>query len=116
LKVLPTQRISSILLVSHEILPIINKSKHPKKGEYKEQNGRTLSKKTKEPLQRSNHKSQGEHQVSELPHVTKNTSNKERGGPSERTPSLEESSPIARAHLKIEITYTHYNVTNILCL
>jgi hypothetical protein len=28
-------------LLIDETLPIINKSKHPKKGEYKEQNGRT---------------------------------------------------------------------------
>jgi hypothetical protein len=64
----------------------MNESKHPKKGEYKEQNGRTLSKKTKESPKRANHKSQGEHQVLELPLVAKSTSNKERGGPSERMP------------------------------
>jgi hypothetical protein len=40
---LPTSKIT--FLKSHlegdETLPIINKPKHPKKGEYKEQNGRT---------------------------------------------------------------------------
>jgi hypothetical protein len=35
-----------------ETLAIRNKPKHPKKGEYKEQNGRTPSKKTKEPPKR----------------------------------------------------------------
>jgi hypothetical protein len=39
-----------------ETLEIRNKPKHPKKGEYKEQNGRTPSKKTKEPPKRVNHK------------------------------------------------------------
>jgi len=39
-----------------ETLGIRNEPKHPKKGEYKEQNGRTLSKKTKEPPKRVNHK------------------------------------------------------------
>jgi hypothetical protein len=65
----------SSLFSSNETLPIINKPKDPKKGEYKEQNGRTqkrgntrnkmegpMSKKTKENhLRGQNHK--GKHQV-----------------------------------------------------
>jgi hypothetical protein len=44
-------------LFDDETLLIKNKPKHPKKGEYKEQNGRThTSKKTKEPPKRPNHK------------------------------------------------------------
>jgi hypothetical protein len=38
-----------------ETLAIRNKPKHPKKGEYKEKNRRTPSKKTKEPPKRVNH-------------------------------------------------------------
>jgi hypothetical protein len=37
-------------------LPIKYKPKHAKEGEYKEQNGRTMSKKTKEPSKRANYK------------------------------------------------------------
>jgi hypothetical protein len=45
--------------INDETLPIINKTKHPKKKkkEYMEQNERThMSKKTKEPPKRANHK------------------------------------------------------------
>jgi len=40
---------------SDETLPIINKPRHPKEGEYKEENG-TTSEKTKEPPKRKNRK------------------------------------------------------------
>jgi hypothetical protein len=39
-----------------ETLPIINKPKHPKKGEYKEQNGRTQIQEDKKPPKRAKHK------------------------------------------------------------
>jgi hypothetical protein len=39
-----------------ETLPIINKPKHPKKGEYKEKMKGPTSKKTKEPTKTANHK------------------------------------------------------------
>ncbi len=66
-----------------ETLPIINKTKAPKKG------GNTRnkmevpkSKKTKEPPKRANHK--GEHQVPDQvpkpPPITRSISNKSRGG------------------------------------
>jgi hypothetical protein len=43
--------------------------------------------------------------------------NKERGGPFERMPSLEVPSPTATTYLKIETTYAHYNANNIqICL
>jgi hypothetical protein len=55
-----------------------------------------MSKKTKEPLRKANHK--GEHQVLKRSHVTRSILNKERRGPLARTLSLKKPSPTATAH------------------
>jgi len=58
--------------------------------------------------------SQKEHQVLQhpfLPVTKRSISNKERVRPPGRTPSLEEPSPAATAHLKIEIVCVHAHVT-----
>jgi hypothetical protein len=60
-----------------ETLPIIIKSKHPKKGEYKEKNWRTLSKKTKKTTKEG--EPQGEHQVPKPALITRSISNKKKG-------------------------------------
>jgi hypothetical protein len=70
------------------------------------------SKKTKEPKGEP----QGEHQVPKPPLVARSISNKERGGPLERTPTLKEPSPTATTLLKIEIACAHYNATDTICL
>jgi len=57
-----------------------------------------MSKKTKEPLRKANHK--GEHQVLKPSHVMRSILNKERGGPPARTLSLEKPSPTAIAPRK----------------
>jgi hypothetical protein len=75
-------------LLIDEALPIINKSKHPKKGEYKEQNGRTNVKENKRIGK--TWQTTKEHQVFKLPFSVKNISNKERGGPFERMLTIEE--------------------------
>jgi hypothetical protein len=76
-----------------------------------------VSKKIKEPpIRQTTRGTQGEHQVFEPPYITINISNKERGGPPKRMPSLEEPSPIAITCFKIGTTYTHCNTINILCL
>jgi hypothetical protein len=46
-------------------------------------------------------------QVPEPPPIIRSISNNERGGPPERTPSLNEPSPAATSRLKIEIAYAH---------
>jgi hypothetical protein len=74
-------------LLIDETLPIINKSNHQKKGEYKEQNGRTHLQEDKRIAKRG--QTNREHQVLELI-VVKSISNKERGGPLERTPTIED--------------------------
>ncbi len=83
-----------------ENLPIINKSKHSKiKGEYKEQNGRVY---VQEDQQKKEGKGTSISWTSCCP--KKSISNKERGGPLERTPNQQELSPFATTHLQIEIT------------
>jgi hypothetical protein len=57
-------------------------------------------KKTKESPKKTS-ELQGEHQVPKPAPVTRSISNMERRGPPERTPSLEEPSPTATAHLKV---------------
>jgi hypothetical protein len=72
------------------------------------------------PRRQKNHlgggESQGKHQVLKPPPITRSISNKERGGPSKRMPSLEEPSPITTACLKIDIVYTCCSTTDTLCL
>ncbi len=92
-----------------ETLLIINKSKHPKKGECKKQNGRTHVQKDKKSTKKG--EPQREHQVLEPLLVTRSISNKERGGPLERTPNIEGLSSTAIAHFKIETTYTSCNTS-----
>jgi hypothetical protein len=85
-----------------ETLPTINKSKHPKKGEYKgRKKGRTHIQEDK----RSTKKGQTtkEHPVHKPPTLIRSISNNERGGPPKRTPSLEEASSITTVHFKIKI-------------
>jgi hypothetical protein len=57
-----------------------------------------------------------EHQVPEPPLFVKIISNKEKGGPFERTLSLKEPSLIAIKCLKIETTYACCNAIDTLCL
>ncbi len=96
-----------------ETLLIINKSKHPKKGEYKEQNGRTHIQKKKKSTKKG--EPQKEHQVLEPLLVTRNISNKEGGRLLERTPSIEGPSSTARTHLKTKSAYACCNATIKMC-
>jgi hypothetical protein len=85
-----------------ETLPIINKPKHPKeKGKYKEQNARTHVLEDKGTTSKG--KLQRQHQVPKPLSLAKSISNKERGGPPQRRPSLNEPSPNATTCSKIEI-------------
>jgi hypothetical protein len=49
----------------------------------------------------------GTFQVPEPPPIIRSISNNERGGPPEMMPSLNEPSPAATSHLKIEIAYAY---------
>jgi len=90
-------------LTNDETLPIINKSKHPKNGEYKgKRKRRTHIQEDKRTTKRG--QTIGEHQVPERPHVARSISTNERGGPLERLPSLDEPSPTRIVDLKIETT------------
>ncbi len=95
-------------------MPIIKKPKHPKKGEYKEQNGRTHVQEDKRTTQEG--KPQGEWQVFKPLPIARSISNKERGGFLEKMPSLKEPSPTAIAHFKIKTTCACYNAIDTLCL
>jgi hypothetical protein len=68
------------------------KPKHPKKGGYKEQNGRTHVQEIKRTIQEG--KPQKEHQVIEPPYTTRSISNKEKGRAPKRT---------------LRKTFTYYN-------
>jgi len=70
------------------------------------------SKKTKKATKEG--KPYNEHQVPKPLLVTRNISNKERGGPPRKTPSLEEPSFITITHFKIETIYTCCNTINTL--
>jgi hypothetical protein len=48
--------------------------------------------------------------------VVRNISNKERGGPHEKRPNLDEPSPTTEAHFKIETTCPHCTTTDTLRL
>jgi hypothetical protein len=76
-------------------------------GEYKEQNGRTHVQEDKRTTQEG--EPQREHEVLEPPLVIRSISNRKRGGPPERTPSLEKPSPITTSRLKIKIAFTCCN-------
>jgi hypothetical protein len=84
-----------------ETLPIKYKPKHPGKGEYKEQNGRTHVQEDKKTTKEG--EPQGEHQVLEPLPVMRSISNKERGRPLEMMPSLEKPLPTTTTYFKIEI-------------
>jgi len=77
--------------------PKINQSSHKREETRNTMEGPT-SKKTNEPPKREN--------------LKRNISNKERGGPPERTPNLDEPSPTTPACLKIEIACACCNTTN----
>jgi len=104
---------SSNQAYSDETLPIINKSKHPKKGGIQgtKKEG-PMFKKTKQPLKGTAR----EHQIPKPPLVTRSISNNETGGPFERTPNLEEPSPTAMSSFKIKTTWVHCNAPDTLCL
>jgi hypothetical protein len=57
-----------------------------------------------------------EHQVLQNPLITRSISNKERGGPLESTPSLEEPSLTSTTHFKIETAWARCNTIDILFL
>jgi hypothetical protein len=44
------------MMMKHKTLPVINKSKHPKKGKYKDQNGRTHVQEDKREDKKATHK------------------------------------------------------------
>jgi hypothetical protein len=96
-------------------LPIINKTKHPTKGEKKLQDGRTQVLANKEFSKEGETRGEREQIKYPEPLIVRNISDKERGGTSERTPSLEEPSPTI-THLKIKIPYTCCNTSDILSL
>jgi len=88
-------------LANDETLPIINKSQHPKKGDYKGKKiGRTHVQEHKRTSKRG--QTTREHQVPKCPHVMISISNSDRGGPHERRPSLEKPSPTTTSCFKIE--------------
>jgi hypothetical protein len=96
-------------------LPIINKTKHPTKGEKKLQDGRTQVLANKESSKEDEPLGEWEQIKYPEPLIVRYISDKERGGTSERTLSLEEPSPTI-THLKIKIPYTRCNATDTLCL
>jgi len=82
-------------------LPIINKSKHPKKGrKYKEQKGRkegpTTSKKTIEPSKKANYKGRNIKFSNPPPPLAISISNKERGDPFEMGGPFESTSSLKK--------------------
>ncbi len=95
-------------------MPNINKSKHPKKGNTNNKMEGPMSKKTKKTTKEGG--PYKEHQVLKPLFVVRSISNKERGGPLERTPSLEEPSFITITHLKMNTVYTCCNDINTLYL
>jgi hypothetical protein len=104
-----------------ETLPIINKSKHPKKKGRNTKNkkeGPTSKKKTIESSKKANRKGRNIKFSNPLLFLQEALSNKERGAPfeMETTSSLENPPPIAIACFKIEIAYARCNVIDIFCL
>jgi len=99
-------------------LPIINKSKHPKKKEGGIQGIKGKdppSKKTKEAPKEG--KPPGNIKfLNSLPLFARSISNNERGGPLARMHNVKELSPTAITCLKIEVTWAHYNIVDMLCL
>jgi hypothetical protein len=70
-----------------------------------------MSKKTKEPPKRANHK--GNIDFLNPSHVARSISNRERGGLPKRRPNFEELSFVTIPRLKIKTTYTHTHVVTI---
>ncbi len=79
-----------------------------------DQNGRSHVQENKRTTQEG--EPQKEHQVPEPPLVTRSISNKERGRPLERMPTLKEPSPTTKICFKIKITYALYIAIDTLCL
>jgi hypothetical protein len=96
----------------NETLPIINKPKHPKKGGIQGTKWQDPCPRRQRTTQDA--KPQREHQISKPSLVVISISNRERGGPPERTPSLEKPSPTATSRLKIKIVYTCNNTIDTL--
>jgi len=67
-------------------------------------------------IKKKRDESQREHQVLEPPLVKRSISNKERGGPFEKTPNLQEPSPTTTTHFQIEITCACCDIIDTLCL
>jgi hypothetical protein len=101
-------------LYDDENLPIINKSKHSKRGNTKNKMEGPMFKKTKKKSHQRSHK--GNIKYSNLLLSRKTYQIKEREDFLQRTPSLEEPSPTAITHLQIKIAYTQCNVIDTLCL
>jgi hypothetical protein len=95
-------------------MPIINKPKHPKKDEYKEQNGRTHVQENKKTTYEGN--PQKDIKFPNPIPLRKSMSNRERRRVFERTFSLKIPSPMAPTHFKIKIDCACYNVIDTLCL
>jgi hypothetical protein len=68
-----------------------------------------MSKKTKEPPKRANHK--GNIKFPNLFLLRETYQIRKGGGPPERRPSLEEPSPTITTRFKLETAYARYNVT-----
>ncbi len=98
----------------NETLPIIKKTKAPKKGDNNEQNGKTHVQKDKWTTKEG--KPQEEHQIPKPLLITKNISCEERGGPLEKMPNLDVPSPVVTTHFKIETACTHCNAIETQCL
>jgi len=54
--------------------------------------------------------------LNSLPLFARSISNNERGGPLAMMHNVKELSPTAITCLKIEVTWAHYNIVDILCL
>jgi hypothetical protein len=87
---------------------IINKPKHPKKEEYKEQNGKSHVHEDK----KTTYEAKPQKDI-KFPNPI---SNRERGRLFERTLSLKIFSPMATTRFKIKIDCACYNTINNLCL
>jgi hypothetical protein len=95
-----------------ETLPIMNKPKHPKRGNTMNKMEGPTSKKMKEPAKRVYHK--GNIKFPNSLSLREAYQIKKGGGPLERRSSLEELSPIATSRLKIKIACARWNIIDTL--
>jgi hypothetical protein len=99
----------------------VNKTKHPKKGEKKVQDGRiqVQAQKEKPPTKVDCKGNMNKSSIETLllfPQVTRNISNKEKRAIRNKTFNLEKSSPTLTTFLEIKVVYTCCSATNTFCL